>query len=111
MKRIVPALAFALLGADCAIAQEATSGSGPLVLTVRPSRFGSGDEIRERQERLMRRAAQRDYAFRTICKGCGAAATGAPVGSAFFPLDALAAPGRSRQVPTISPEPEAEPNP
>jgi hypothetical protein len=54
-----------------AIAQEAGS-TRPLTLTVRPSgRDTTPDEAVARQERLLKRMAQNDFLFRSICIRCG----------------------------------------
>lgn len=82
----------ATLGPSAA-AEDATD---PLVITVRASRVEAGEGALERQERLVRRAQQRDFAFRSICNGCAAMAARASA-APFHPLDALAA---SRRAPT-----------
>src|SRR3954453_22491848 len=72
------------------LAEEAVDGSAPLVFNVRPSRAeGAGAE---RQERLLRRAHDLDFAFRAICIGCGTTAGNAGAsGAAFSPHGVLAA--------------------
>ena len=87
-------LASAWMGS--ARAEEAADGSAPLVLNVRPSRFEDG--ARERQERLLRRARDAEFALRWICTGCGTTRAYSPdVGTAFSPHGALA-PRPQRQV-------------
>ena len=73
-----------------ALAAEAGDGSAPLVFNVRPSRAeGAGAE---RQERLLRRARDLDFAFWAICIGCGTTAGNAGAsGAAFSPHGVLAA--------------------
>ncbi len=95
-------LASACLGS--ARAEETGDGSTPLVLNVRPSQFEDSD--RERQERLMRRARDLEFKFRSICTGCGTAGSYAPaVGTAFSPTGVLA-PQAGRPV-----RPERQPTP
>lgn len=54
-----------------ALAQE-TGPTRPLTLTVRPSgRDTAPDEAIARQERLLKRMAQNDFLFRSICIRCG----------------------------------------
>ncbi|MET0743230.1 MAG: hypothetical protein ABWY78_07665 [Microvirga sp.] len=54
-----------------AAAQESGS-TRPLTLTVRPSgRDTAPDEALARQERLLKRMAQNDFMFRSICISCG----------------------------------------
>ena len=80
-------LASAWMG--LARAEEAADESGPLVLNVRPSRFE--DSARERQERLLRRARDAEFALRWICTGCGTTRAYSPdAGTAFSPHGALA---------------------
>ena len=63
--------------------------SGPLTFNIRPSRID--DQTREQQERVVRRDQQREFAFRSICTGCGPDAKHAPeVGMAFSPAGVLA---------------------
>lgn len=58
----------------------------PLVFNVRPSRAES-----DSTERLARRARDLDFAFRSICTGCGAAvASSGATGPMFSPHNVLA---------------------
>jgi len=90
-------LLWALLALTClgpALAED-VDDSAPLVFNVRPSRTeGAGAE---RQARLLRRARDLDFAFRSICIGCGAtAANPNAAGAAFSPYNVLATrPSRS----------------
>lgn len=99
MKRILLSAILASASFSAAQAQDSADSPTPLVFDVRPSRFEESAD--ERQERLLRRSRDLDFAFRSICKGCGAAY--APqAGTAFSPLNALAArPNRQNR-----PEPE-----
>jgi hypothetical protein len=47
-----------------------TPRSGPLTVKLRPSQVDA--RTREQQERVTRRDRQLDFAFRSICTGCGA---------------------------------------
>ena len=94
--RVLFCAVLASVWVGSAWAEEAAEGSGPLVLNVRPSRFE--DSARERQERLLRRARDAEFALRWICTGCGTTRAYSPdVGTAFSPHGALA-PRPQRQV-------------
>ena len=65
--------------------EEIADASTPLVLNVTPS--GIEDSV---DEPLMRRARDLDFAFRSICIGCGSIdARGTDARTAFSPLNAL----------------------
>ena len=67
-------------------AEEGADASTPLVLNVTPSRIQDSAN-----ERLMRRVRNRDFAFRSICVGCGPInARGTNARAAFSPLNTLA---------------------
>ena len=84
---------IAILAAICpglTRAEEAGAESVPLVLNVRPSGFEASAQ--DRRERLIRRARDLEFAFRSICTGCGASGITAPqVGTTFSPSETLAA--------------------
>ena len=64
-------LSAAVLGAT---AQRGSANEDPGIpaITVRPSGvLDEGAEARERQEDLLRRMEQGEYAFRAICRVCG----------------------------------------
>ena len=62
-------ISLALVGAEAASVAEAQE---PLALTIRPHRFeDEAAEARARQERLERRRAEAEFAFRSICINCG----------------------------------------
>lgn len=66
-------------------AEEIADGSTPLVLNVTPSGFE--DSI---DDRLMRRARNLDFAFRSICIGCGSMdARNTDARASFSPLNTL----------------------
>lgn len=75
---------------SAAQAEETGESSSPLVFDVRPSRFEESPDAR--QERLLRRSRDLDFAFRSICNGCGTISTYSPqTGTAFLPVNTLAA--------------------
>jgi hypothetical protein len=71
LTRMVWALSL-LAGATVAAAAAEDPAGRELAVTVRPSGFESpvAQEARERQERLVRRLDDSEYAFRNICNGC-----------------------------------------
>ena len=83
------ALLLGLALAALASPAPAQETADPLVVTVRAYRVEAGEGSLARQERLLRRAQQRDFAFRSICRGCAALAATAPPAT-FRPLDTLA---------------------
>jgi hypothetical protein len=92
MKSSLVIAAFASAWATVAMAQEEPAqpdepiDPDALRLTIRP---GAVQETSA--ERLVRRAEQRDFAFRFICRGCSSAPDPAKAGLApFQPADILA---------------------
>ena len=84
MRRLLLCATLMVFGAGPGRAED---DGVPLVLTVTPS--GVEDHG---PDRLMRRARDLDFAFRSICVGCGTSAA-RPIapGQAFAPLQTLAA--------------------
>jgi hypothetical protein len=68
-------IALVCIGFSTTILPVGAQESGPtkpLTLTVRPSgRDMAPDEAVARQERLLKRMAQNDFLFRSICVSCG----------------------------------------
>jgi hypothetical protein len=76
MKRVLPAAAVAALLSGQALAQDAgppTEAPDPKAMhfSVSPSGHEAPNEDQARQERLLKRMEQADYAVRSICVSCG----------------------------------------
>ena len=103
MERILLCAILVATSPSNAQAEEAGDASTPLVFDVRPSRFEESPDAR--QERLMRRSRDLDFAFRSICNGCGTASAYSPqTGTAFSPLNALTARPKRQDRPEREPE-------
>jgi hypothetical protein len=86
MKRALLGAMLMMAFAGSSSAEEVADVATPLVLNVTPSRFEDSLD-----EQLMRRARNLDFAFRSICIGCGSIdARGTDARTSFSPLSTLA---------------------
>ena len=85
MKRALLGAMLMMAWAGSSSAEEVADAFTPLVLNVTPSGFEDGVD-----ERLMRRARDLDFAFRSICIGCGSmGARNTDARASFSPLNTL----------------------
>jgi hypothetical protein len=76
------------VGGELPAFAQSDSERKPLTLIIRPSRQGTAEDPRARQEKLLKRLEQSDYWVRSICVQCGDAWKH-QIYAPFNPLDAL----------------------